>query len=80
MHIYFKIEDETTWMEMDIFPLIYTTIPTKINIIFIFVIILSAITSNIFSLIQLFGLCTNYFSKLFNVLIYVYNEQLLYVN
>ena len=28
---YVKKESKTAWMEMDIFPLIYTTLPTKIS-------------------------------------------------
>ena len=31
LNIYVKKEGKTTWMEVDIFPLIYTTRPTKIK-------------------------------------------------
>ena len=32
LNVYVKKEDKTTWIEMDTFPLIYTTLSTKINI------------------------------------------------
>ena len=31
LNVYDKKEGNTTWMEMDTFPLIYTTLPTKIK-------------------------------------------------
>ena len=31
LNVYVKKEGKTTWIEMDTFPLIYTTLPTKIN-------------------------------------------------
>ena len=36
LNVYVKKEGKTTWIEMDTFPLIYTTLPTKIINIFIF--------------------------------------------
>ena len=32
LNVYVKKEGKTTWMEMDTFPLIYTTLATKKNI------------------------------------------------
>ena len=32
LNVYVKKEGKTTWIEMDTFPLIYTTLPTKIKI------------------------------------------------
>ena len=31
LNVYVKKEGKTTWIEMDTFPLIYTTLPTKIK-------------------------------------------------
>ena len=31
LNVYVKKEGKTTWIQMDIFPLIYTTRPTKIK-------------------------------------------------
>ena len=31
LNVYVKKECKTTWIEMDTFPLIYTTLPTKIK-------------------------------------------------
>ena len=31
LNVYVKKEGKTTWIEMDTFPLIYTTLPTKIS-------------------------------------------------
>ena len=31
LNVYVKKESKTTWIEMDTFPLIYTTLPTKIK-------------------------------------------------
>ena len=31
LNVYVKKEGKTTWMEMDTFPLIYTTVHTKIK-------------------------------------------------
>ena len=31
INVYVKKEGKTTWIEMDTFPLIYTTLPTKIK-------------------------------------------------
>ena len=33
LNVYVKKEGKTTWIEMDTFPLIYTTLPTKIKYI-----------------------------------------------
>ena len=31
LNVYVKKEGKTTWIQMDTFPLIYTTLPTKIK-------------------------------------------------
>ena len=33
LNVYVKKEGKTTWMEMDTFPLIYTTLATKIKVL-----------------------------------------------
>ena len=48
LNVYVKKESKTTWIEMDTFPLIYTTLPTKIKYLRLPWYCRSAKTQNIF--------------------------------
>ena len=51
LNVYVKKEGKTTWIEMDTFPLIYTTLPTKIKYIRLLVLSISY-NSKIFFLVK----------------------------
>ena len=48
LNVYVKKEGKTTWIEMDTFPLIYTTLPTKIKYLRLFVLLIMLQLKNIF--------------------------------
>ena len=52
LNVYVKKEGKTTWIEMDTFPLIYTTLPTKIKYLRLLYYCRSATTKKYFFLLK----------------------------
>ena len=52
LNVYVKKEGKTTWIEMDTFPLIYTTLPTKIKYLRLPLVLSISYNSKIFFLLK----------------------------